>query len=112
LAPSISRLFGATGETRRVVIFLCRSGVAAWLFISFLFVANAAFNNLGFPVLSTLFNSGRATFGTVPFVATGSAWYRVEGGGGIILSSLLFAVSAVVTAYFGTAQLAKRLRSG
>ncbi len=113
LAPSVSLLFGATGETSRVVIFLCRTGVAAWLFISLLFVANVAFNNLGFPLLSTLFNWGRATFGTIPFVATGSAWYGLEGGVvGIILSSLLFGVTAVVTAYFVIAKLAKRLRSG
>jgi Na+-driven multidrug efflux pump len=113
LAASISLLFGASGETSRVVIFLCRIGVAAWLFISSLFVAHAAFNNLGFPALSTLFNWGRATFGTVPLVATGSAWYGVEGGVvGIILSSLLFGVAAVVTACFVTAQLAKRRRSG
>jgi putative MATE family efflux protein len=113
LAPAVAILFGASGETRRVVIFLCRTGIAAWFFISLLFVANAAFNNLGFPMLSTLFNWGRATFGTIPFVATGTAWYGVEGGiVGIIISSLLFGLAAVVTAYWVTAKLANRLRSG
>jgi Na+-driven multidrug efflux pump len=112
LAPFIAALFGAVGETAHLVIFLCRTGVAAWLFISLLFIANAAFNNLGFPLLSTTFNWGRATLGTIPFVATGTAWYGVEGGVvGIILSSALFGTSAVVAAYFVTVKLAKRLRS-
>jgi putative MATE family efflux protein len=113
LAPSLTQWFGAEGETARLVVFLCRIGVLSWLFISLLYVANAAFNNLGFPLLSTAFNWGRATLGTVPFVAAGTTWYGVDGGVvGIIVSSLLFGATAVITAYFVTAKLANRLRSG
>ena len=44
-----------------------------------LFVANAAFNNLGFPTWSTVFNWGRATVGTVPFVWIGATQFGAAG---------------------------------
>ncbi len=50
-----------------------------WLFNGFLFVANAAFNNLGYPLQSTLFNWGKATLGTLPFAALGAHFYGVPG---------------------------------
>ena len=61
-----------------------RAGAAVllWLAGSFavpgaLFVANAAFNNLGHPLLSTLFNWGRRRWGRFP------SWHsaRIRGGG-------------------------------
>jgi hypothetical protein len=80
-----------------------------WLFLGAIFVANAAFNNLGFPLLSTLFNWGRATLGTLPFVTIGTARFGPEGGYvGLILGSALFGAGAVITAYYVTARLAKR----
>ena len=50
-----------------------------WFFIGLLFVANASFNNLGFPLLSTLFNWGRATLGTMPFALIGARYGGPEG---------------------------------
>ena len=44
------------------VLFFCRYGAVAWVFVTCLFVANTAFNNLGFPILSMVFNWGRATW--------------------------------------------------
>ena len=43
---------------RRLRVFFCRVGVVAWLFLACLFVANTAFNNLGFPMMSMVFNWG------------------------------------------------------
>ncbi|MCI0600887.1 MAG: MATE family efflux transporter, partial [Beijerinckiaceae bacterium] len=60
-APFIVQLFGAQGETARLIVFVCTYGGGLWLFLGATFVANAAFNNLGSPFLSTLFNWGRAT---------------------------------------------------
>ena len=60
-------LFGATGETAEIVLFFCMISGPMWLFVGALFVANAAFNNLGFASHSTIFNWGRATIGTLPF---------------------------------------------
>jgi putative MATE family efflux protein len=107
-APFIVKLFGAQGETARLVVFVCRYGGVLWLFLGAIFVANAAFNNLGFPLLSTLFNWGRATLGTIPFVTLGAAHFGPEGGYvGLIAGSALFGGAAVFAAYAVTGRLAK-----
>ena len=104
----IVKLFGAQGETARLVVFVCRYGGVLWLFLGGIFVANAAFNNLGFPLLSTLFNWGRATLGTIPFVTLGAAHFGPEGGYvGLIAGSALFGAAAVFAAYEVTERLAK-----
>jgi hypothetical protein len=63
-------------------------------------VANAAFNNLGHPKLSTLFNWGKATLGTIPFAMAG-AWLGGPEGllVGTAIGSVLFGVAAVIVAY-------------
>ena len=109
--PGINWAFDAQGDNARLVIFFCRYGVVAWLFMACLFVANTAFNNLGFPLLATVFNWGRATLGTIPFVALGAHL----GGGtrrggrmlGAALGAAVFGVGAVAAAYRATARLAK-----
>jgi Na+-driven multidrug efflux pump len=107
-APLIVKLFHAQGETAELLTFVCAYGGALWLFLGAIFVANAAFNNLGFPLLSTLFNWGRATLGTVPFVTIGTTRFGPEGGYvGLIFGSALFGAGAVITAYYVTARLAK-----
>ncbi len=107
-APAIVSIFHAVGDTERLVTFFCNYGGALWLFLGAIFVANAAFNNLGFPVLSTGFNWGRATLGTMPFVTFGALHNGPEGGFvGLIAGASLFGVAAVVTAYFVTVRLAK-----
>jgi hypothetical protein len=62
-------------------------------------VANAAFNNLGHPLLSTAFNWGRATLGNIPFVTIGAHW----GPRGVLigqaLGSVAFGVAAVIVAF-------------
>jgi putative MATE family efflux protein len=107
-APLIVKLFGASGETARLVLFVCIYCGVLWLFLGAIFVANAAFNNLGAPLLSTLFNWGRATFGTIPFVTLGAAHFGPEGGyAGLIAGAALFGAGAVLAAYRVTARLAK-----
>jgi Na+-driven multidrug efflux pump len=107
-APLIVKLFGASGETARLVHFVCTYGGVLWLFLGAIFVANAAFNNLGAPLFSTLFNWGRATLGTIPFVTLGAAHFGPEGGyAGLIAGAALFGAGAVFAAYRVTARLAK-----
>ena len=76
--------------------------------LSTAFVANAAFNNLGAPYLSTVFNWGRATLGTIPFVTFGAAHFGPEGGyAGIIAGAALFGVAAIGAAYLVIARLSR-----
>jgi hypothetical protein len=63
-----------------------------------LFVANAAFNNLGYPVLSTVFNWGRASLGTIPFVTYGAYFGPVGLLVGQAAGSIVFADWAAPTA--------------
>ncbi len=107
-APAIVSAFEAQGESAGYVIFYCHYGVSAWLFLACLFVANTAFNNLGFPLLSMAFNWGRATLGTIPFVTLGVRYGGVKGGMmGAALGCAVFGLIAVATAYAATARLAK-----
>jgi len=111
LSPSLLVAFDAHGDSARIVMFFCAWGVTAWIFIGALFVANTAFNNLGFPLLSTAFNWGRATLGTIPFVTVGARTHGVEGGMiGIALGAALFGLVAVLAAYVAVDRLAKRMK--
>jgi putative MATE family efflux protein len=91
--------FSATGVTAELVHLFCSWLAAGFLFTGALFVANTAFNNLGYPVLSTLFNWGRATLGTIPFVAYGAQF----GPAGLLIGqasgSVIFGTLAVITAF-------------
>jgi putative MATE family efflux protein len=105
-APLVNAMFNATGATADLVAFFCNYGAAAWLFLGFIFVSNAAFNNLGFPILSTVFNWGRATLGTIPFVTLGASQGGAQGGLlGMIAGAAIFGVLAVVSAYFAIRRL-------
>ncbi len=109
-APLIVEIFHAVGDTARLITFFCNCGGALWFFLGGIFVANAAFNNLGFPMLSTGFNWGRATLGTMPFVTLGALRDGPEGGFlGLIIGASLFGIAAVATAYFVTVRLAKSM---
>jgi hypothetical protein len=85
--------------TAELLHLFCSWLAAGFLFTGALFVANAAFNNLGYPVLSTLFNWGRATLGTIPFVTYGAHF----GPAGLLVGqaagSVIFGTVAVITAF-------------
>ena len=77
--------------------------------LSLVFVANASFNNLGYPLLSTFFNWGRATLGMIPF-----AWYGAEVAGpkgaliGIRAGSVAFGIAAIITAFWTIRRLERQ----
>lgn len=109
LRHQIAGLFGVSGITANYVAFFCLIGAAGWVFIGLLFVSNAAFNNLGFPLYSTAFNWGRATIGTVPF-----AWYGAMLGGFegatalLIVGSAIFGLSSLFVAFRAVSSLERR----
>ena len=111
-SPGIIAIFDAKGRTAELISFYCTWGAAAWIFLGCLFVANAAFNNLDYAILSTVFNWGRATLGTIPFVTWGAAHYGPEGGmAGVIGGAAMFGMIAVFAAYSCVGRLAKRLQT-
>jgi putative MATE family efflux protein len=104
-ADPIRWIFSLDGDAVVLVGLFCRWLAGAFMFTGFLFVANAAFNNLGNPLLSTLFNWGRATLGTIPFVTIG----RAHGPAGVLygqaLGSLVFGLAAMLVAFRVTARM-------
>ena len=79
LRTPIAALFDATGMARTLVFLFCGPLALAFFFNGMIFVANAAFNNLGHPYYSTWINWGRHTLGTVPFVVVFAAWFGAPG---------------------------------
>jgi putative MATE family efflux protein len=102
-------VFNLSGLAAELVGFYCLISGPTWLFLGLLFLANASFNNLGFPVLSTLFNWARATFGTVPFALVGAKLGGPEGALlGVTAGAVLFGLGAIVAAFWTIDRLERR----
>ena len=75
-APWLVSAFDAKGDSADYLTFYCHYGVVAWLFLACLFVANTAFNNLGFPLLTMAFNLGPRDVGHDPSDLRRAVWRR------------------------------------
>ena len=96
----IVSLFAMEGQAADLIRFFCQYMAVFFLFNGALFVANASFNNLGKAKYSTVFNIGKATLGTIPFVWLGGSWGGVYGVLiGQAVGAVLFGVLGVITAY-------------
>ncbi|MDP4023641.1 MATE family efflux transporter [Methylobacterium sp. NEAU 140] len=105
----LAALFGLHGVAAELFTFFCLVGGAIWFFNGLLFLGNAAFNNLGFPLRSTLLNWGRATLGTVPPALLGGALYGPRGVvAGMGLGSLAFGALGILLARRTVDRLAAR----
>jgi len=82
LRVPIADLFVAQGETRTLIYLFCGPLALASVFNGIIFVSNASFNNLGYPIYSTWVNWGRHTLGTWPFAVLGG---QVAGASGVLL---------------------------
>lgn len=100
LKSHLVNVFDMKGDSADLIHFFCSYIAVFFIFSGILFVANASFNNLGKAKYSTLFNVGKATLGTVPFVYFGALWGGVYGVLiGQILGSILFGTLGVWVAY-------------
>ncbi len=98
----LSGLFGM-GETGRAMLQTYVTWVTPlFLFTGMLFVANAAFNNLGKPQWSSLTNWGRNTLGIVPFAWAGSA---LLGADGVLIGQGIGGIPFGILAYLMTQRL-------
>jgi putative MATE family efflux protein len=101
--------FKATGPGADLLLFFCLVSGPTWFFIGLLFLANASFNNLGFPLLSTLFNWGRATIGTMPLAVIGARYAGPEGAiGAIGVGAFIFGTAAIAAAFRTVRRLEER----
>ncbi len=105
----IIKWFGATGEAASFMRFVSIWIGPAFAFYGFLFVANAAFNNLGYPLLSTFFNFAKASIGTIPFVLIGAS---LMGANGVFLGNtfgnLVFGVLALTSCFYVINKLSRK----
>lgn len=98
-------VFNAQGDAAMLIHLFCSLTIGSYLFVGMLFVANAAFNNLGHPLYSTAFNWGRATLGTIPFVGIGLHYGPAGVQLGQAAGVLVFGTLAVITAFRVTRNL-------
>ena len=108
LSPQlIIRWFGLGPDSAALIHLFCWWLAPLFVFLGFLFIANAVFNTLRRPHYATAVNWGRATFGTLPFVTLGGYWYGAPGVfAGSMAGGVLFGVGALWLSYRLIDQLA------
>ena len=100
LGNHIAELFSASPRATELVIFFATYVGVSWAFAGAQFVGAAAFNNLGRPGLSTWFNWGKATVGTIPFAMVGAAYWGPEGIMlGTAIGAVLFGIASMWAAF-------------
>ena len=93
----IADLFRAKQQAHALIVYFCTFVAGSFLFNGALFVANAAFNNLGYAFYSTALNWGRSTLGVIPFVWLGAHWYGAKGAmAGYGLGVVFFGVAGML----------------
>ncbi|WP_430912493.1 MATE family efflux transporter [Methylobacterium sp. sgz302541] len=108
----LMRLFELHDASGDLFAFFCLVSGAVWFFNGLLFLANASFNNLGFPFLSTVLNWGRATLGTMPPALAGAALYGPRGViAGVGVGSVLFGALGIGLAFGTVGRLERRARA-
>jgi putative MATE family efflux protein len=96
----LARAFELTGIAADLFGFFCLVAGPVWFFNGLLFLANASFNNLGSPFVSTVLNWGRATLGTMPPALVGAAYYGPKGViAGTGLGSIAFGLAGLALAF-------------
>jgi len=99
-AHPIADIFGAQGLSRELIVFFCVFAAGSFLFNGAIFVSSAAFNNLGYPTYSTVFNWGRSTLGIIPFVWAGAHFYGAKGViAGWGLGAIVFGVLSMLVCF-------------
>ena len=108
LQTQIIQLFNAQGDAAVLIGFYCTWLCISFIFNGLLFIANAAFNNLGYPTTSTVMNIGKATIGTVPLVYLGGLWF---GALGVVAGQAVGSVIFGIIGWVWAQRILKRLQS-
>jgi len=108
ISPYIVAVFGAGQEASSLITLFCRYLTPLFAFFGAMYVANAAFNNLGRAHFAASFNWGRATLGTVPFVYFGAEYFGAAGViTGNMAGAIIFGLTSVLVCYRLIANLEK-----
>ena len=107
LQGPLTRAFSLDGQAALLLQAFCSWLAASFFFAGALYVANAAFNNLGRPLWSTGFNWARATLGTIPLAWWGAQYGPVGVLAGQALGTAVFGTLALWMAFRLTAKLDK-----
>jgi putative MATE family efflux protein len=100
LRNHIANVFSASPRATELVVFFATYVGVSWAFAGAQFVGAAAFNNLGRPGLSTWFNWGKATLGTIPFAFVGARYWGPEGIMlGTAIGAIVFGLASAWTAF-------------
>ena len=111
-SPLIAVLFEAQGASAQFVSLFCREGALAWVFVTCLFVANTAFNNLGFPVAVDGVQLGAGDAGDDSVRDGGRALGRRSGRHArLVAGSAIFGLGGVGVAYIVVGRLAKEMKT-
>ena len=70
----IIQTFGATAESAEMISAFCTWVAGTFFFTGLVFISNASFNNLGYPLYSTVNNFFKAIVTTIPCVYLGALW--------------------------------------
>lgn len=106
---AIIAMFGVSGEAASIIGFFCTLISFSFVFNGAMFVANATFNNLGYPSTSTMLNFGKATLGTIPFVYFGGEWFGAIGVlAGQAVGSVVFGLLAMRMAFYIVARVTNK----
>ena len=99
-SPYIVAAFDASQEASNLISLFCIYLTPLFAFFGAMYVANAAFNNLGRAHYSALFNWARATLGTIPFVYFGAQYFGASGViAGNMAGAVLFGLASVIVCY-------------
>jgi len=105
LQGPLTHAFSLEGQAALLLQAFCSWLSAGFFFAGSLFVANAAFNNLGRPLWSTGFNWARATVGTIPLAWWGAHYGPVQVLAGQAVGTAVFGILAMWIAFRLTARL-------
>ena len=101
----IINALSATGIAAGMVALFCTWLAPGFIFVGALFVANAAFNNLGYPLLSTAFSWARVMLGTIPFAYWGAQYSPAGILIGQVAGAVVFGTLAMLAAFAVTRRL-------
>ncbi|MFT5005079.1 MAG: Na+-driven multidrug efflux pump, partial [Paracoccaceae bacterium] len=98
--------FGLGAEASKIISAFTLLAAGGWIFTGALFVANSAFNSLGRPLWSTLFNWSRDGVILWPLAILFSGWFASTGAVyGQALSGVIVGTAAAITGWLYVTRL-------